>query len=338
MRVCADCFKAEDWIEKFKVISEKGMSQCSFCGLQKETVDVEMFLPYLQELLSLFEKKDDGRSLCKIIEDDFDVFSSSKQTVEIIKYALAKGKFNFSIDDLVEYKSNILRALKIWDELKNKIKNQFRFFASFDPQEDGEWDTYFEPRENGAVIRKGEVFYRGRLNYDSEKLLKRKRDLGMPPSEKTPAGRVNPHGIPCLYLTKLEETVAYELRATYGDKVSIGKFIVQNDLRVIDFDNKFILTESVDSGNIEEKVKAFLFKKQVGIDLSRPMRRYDNKEIEYIPTQFVCEYIKTMGADGIMFNSAVHQGGKNLVLFSSNKVKCTKVDVKTVGKITMLYQ
>lgn len=337
MRICAECFKAEDWLEKFKVSTGKKIDECSFCGLEKETVDFAFFLPYLQELLYLFEKNAEGRLLYDIIEDDFGIFANKNFAMKILMVAIANGQYNFNIDDSVAYKTDILQKKHAWEKLKNKIKTEFRFIISFNP-EDEEWDKLFEPKENGTCIKKGEKFFRGRLNKNAEKLLRRKKDLDMPPAELTPSGRVNPHGIPYLYLTKQENTVAYELRASYGDKISIGRFVVQNDLNVIDFDNKFLIVDSIENGSLGKDVEIFLFKKQIGIDLSRPMRRYDNKEIEYIPTQFVCEYIKTMGADGIMFNSAVHQGGKNLVLFKSDNVKCTRVNIRTVGKITMLYQ
>lgn len=337
MRICAKCFKAEDWKEKFKLIAGKKIDRCFSCGQERETVDVDVFLPYLSSVLFLFEKKDDGHTLTKVVEEDFDLFSTEECSIKILEYALACGEYEFDIKDSVGYKSNFLHKKNSWENLKTKIKNQFRFFISFDPTEE-EWDKYFLPEENGTIIKKGAIFFRGRLNDKEEKLLKRKKDLDMPPAELTPAGRVNPHGIPCLYLTQQEDTVAYELRATYGDKVSIGRFVVQKDLRVIDFENKFLVIDAIENGFIERDFEIFLLKKQIGNDLSRPMRRYDNKEIEYVPTQFICEYIKTMGADGIMFDSAVHKGGKNLVLFKSDKVKCTKVLVRTVGKTSLSYQ
>jgi hypothetical protein len=65
---------------------------------------------------------------------------------------------------------------------------------------------------------------------------------------------------------------------------------------------------------------------RISIDLSKPMRRYDS-EIEYIPTQFICEFIKVYtGAGGIRFRSSLHPEGKNIVLFDDNKVTCVTVE------------
>lgn len=44
-------------------------------------------------------------------------------------------------------------------------------------------------------------------------------------------------------------------------------------------------------------------------------------QIEYAPTQFLCEYIKRLGFDGIKFKSAVSATGTNVLLFD--------VDAKT---------
>ena len=60
---------------------------------------------------------------------------------------------------------------------------------------------------------------------------------------------------------------------------------------------------SVDKGIIGElRIKA------ISDDLSRPMRRYDSI-VDYVPTQFICEYIKyTAKADGIAFKSSLCDG------------------------------
>ncbi len=41
--------------------------------------------------------------------------------------------------------------------------------------------------------------------------------------------------------------------------------------------------------------------------------------IEYAPTQFLCEYIKKLGYDGIKFKSAVSETGTNVLLFDVNE-------------------
>lgn len=63
------------------------------------------------------------------------------------------------------------------------------------------------------------------------------------------------------------------------------------------------------------------------------MRRSDS-ELEYIPTQFICEFIRYItGAEGILFASSLYDKGKNFVLFSQEKVICESVELHRVTKV-----
>lgn len=73
--------------------------------------------------------------------------------------------------------------------------------------------------------------------------------MGCPEKGKATAGRANPLGIPYLYLCKDEKTTYYEVRSVYLDKLSIGKFKIQRDLRIVDFNSKSSLFLSFDGTN-----------------------------------------------------------------------------------------
>ena len=62
------------------------------------------------------------------------------------------------------------------------------------------------------------------------------------------------------------------------------------------------------------------------------MRRYDT-ELEYIPTQLICEYCKRSKADGIYFGSSLHSGGVNYVLFNPEDAKCIRVSSREIKSI-----
>jgi hypothetical protein len=153
--------------------------------------------------------------------------------------------------------------------------------------------------------------------------------MGCPTPNNTRGGRANPLGIPFLYLSDNEETVLYEVRASFLDEISVGLFRVKNslDVKIVDF------TECIsiyNPSNVNGLIKAHLLKRLISEDLSKPMRRYDS-EIEYIPTQFICEFIKIItNAKGIQFKSSLHPKGNNLVLFDENLMKCTNVKLKQI--------
>lgn len=65
------------------------------------------------------------------------------------------------------------------------------------------------------------------------------------------------------------------------------------------------------------------------------MRRYDT-EVEYIPTQFICEFIKVYtGASGIRFSSSLHPTGKNVVMFEQELMQCIDVVLKKVISVNL---
>ena len=127
---------------------------------------------------------------------------------------------------------------------------------------------------------------------------------------------------------------------------SSPKAIVKIDGSTITKDNKILgyldLEESKILNLINGKLKETIIKKKVieaiSSDLSKPLRRYDS-EIEYVPTQLICEYCRRIvdsegaTADGITFESSLHKGGRNYVLFDESAAKCIRVDSHEITRI-----
>jgi|ERR1700733_2922462 len=113
-----------------------------------------------------------------------------------------------------------------------------------------------------------------------------------PVSEKAMDGRVSPKGIPCLYLASDEKTAALEVRPLIGSYVSLAKFEVLRNIRVVDcsHDNMdvFATPEDVETAVWSDINKAF----------SEPVERGDNS-LDYVPTQILAEAFKRHGFDGI---------------------------------------
>ena len=120
------------------------------------------------------------------------------------------------------------------------------------------------------------------------------------------------------------------------DRVSIGEFEIIHDLNIVDFSSKINLfytyTDSDTNENLSDTVKRKIILDKISHDLSKPLRRFDT-EIEYVPTQLICEYCKQNGADGIQFNSSLHQGGVNVVLFNPSDAQCVGVSSWEIKKV-----
>jgi len=53
----------------------------------------------------------------------------------------------------------------------------------------------------------------------------------------------------------------------------------------------------------------------------------DSNIANYIPTQYIAEFIKTLGFDGIRFQSSLYKSGHNLTIFNYEKcrARCSKL-------------
>lgn len=328
MNVCANCFNDEE-IKQFIITSSNATAACDCCGQTSAVVDLNELSDFFIEFLGLFVKEDEGTDLVELIRKDWNLFSSKACAENILSAIINKEHIGFTISDKVAYMGEIQECFSVWERLKLEVQEEKRYFTDLGSFN---WEVYIAPN---ALIKEGSILYRGRITPDDRKKL-RTKEMGCPPKEKATAGRANPFGIPYLYLCNKVETTFYEIRAVYLDRISIGKFIVVRDLNIVDFSNKINLFYTYSGAetnvNLREIVKRKILFDKISNDLSKPLRRFDT-EIEYVPTQLICEYCKQNGADGIRFNSSLHQGGTNVVLFNSMDATCISVlsqEIKSV--------
>ena len=48
--------------------------------------------------------------------------------------------------------------------------------------------------------------------------------------------------------------------------------------------------------------------------------------MDYLPTQYICDFIKASGYDGIKYKSTLADNGINYAIFNSEKFKCIEVE------------
>lgn len=329
MKICANCFNDIEIKESVEDMPrENGICEC--CGAEGDVVDISEVEDFFCELLGLFEKDDNGRPVSVIIEQEWNIFASIAISNKILEDILNRNKFAYSINDNVSYIQDVKECLNVWDELKKEVQTEKRYFSNVGAFD---WSAYIK---SNVKIDKDTVYYRSRVTpADKESLSP--EDMGCPPAEKATAGRANPIGIPYLYLCDNIDTTFYEIRAVYLDRISVGRFVTQRDLNLVNFStntNLFYAFNSDNNVSLIDVIKHKILFKKISADLSKPLRRYDT-EIEYVPTQLICEYCKHNGADGIMFKSSLHQSGTNILLFNKDDAKCTEVLVKEIRSITI---
>ena len=245
----------------------------------------------------------------------------------IIAHFLSIDNYGYDLNEKVGYVDAIKNDISTWDKIKREVREEKRFFANL---------SYFDGNnmiEANTTIPQDTILYRARV-IPSDRTYLTKNDMGCPPRGKATAGRANPLGIPYLYLCKNEETTYYEVRALYLDKLAIGSFKTTRDLNILDFTSALSLYYAYNNSTISlsEVIAKQKILQLISSDLSKPLRRYDS-ELEYVPTQLICEYCKINGIDGICFNSSLHNGGVNVVLFDSSSAECIKVKSREIREV-----
>lgn len=144
-----------------------------------------------------------------------------------------------------------------------------------------------------------------------------------PRDDRAREGRVNPAGIPVLYLANSLQTAISEVRPWIGSEVSVAKFEICRDLKVINL--------SVEDGDSElnrrmwaqlhsEKARTNpKFKEQtvwlhVEQAFSRPISVSDDTA-DYVPTQILAELFYANGYDALIYRSQFGEQGFNIALF-----------------------
>lgn len=333
MYICKDCFfdvELRSEVNNNATIEGK----CDVCGKQGKLVDFTLFHDFFHALLELFsEANNSERTIVDIIQDEWHLFKDKDVAKSLLSDVLVKFNFGYNINTYVDYSNEIQDRIAVWERLKESVKEHSRFFTNME-----EFDRY-NYLTAGKSLNIGQILYRSRITPNGQKKLKCKR-MGCPPKELATAGRANPIGIPYLYLSDSAKTTYYEVRAVYLDRLSVGTFRTEKDLKLIDFVYDVNLFLSYNDGSVP--LQETIIKKKVieaiSSDLSKPLRRYDS-EIEYVPTQLICEYCKRIIdsegtiADGITFESSLHKGGRNYVLFDQSTVKCIKVNSHEITRI-----
>ena len=154
-------------------------------------------------------------------------------------------------------------------------------------------------------------------------------DSFVPPKKATRDLRANYRYIPYLYSSNNPYIALTEVRPRLGSSVSISTISVNEDLRFLDF-------TSADKPSKMTDAKVNLFSDLSAL-YSKPVTD-DDDIIDYIPTQYIAEYAKNLGYDGIIFKSSLvpeineaNLDRYNVVVFNFDKCQVIKSNVLAVS-------
>lgn len=336
MFISSNCFS--DLEIKSFIESRNQKDKCDFTHEIDFVISFEELLDFFDELLQNFTPDESGDELKNLIQSNWSFFKDNKIANKVLNEIISRINTPFNNSKtLVAFNEEILKNVEYWDVLKEELKWKNRFFVNTDFLiKDLGWDSFFNSQ---FIITKEHEFYRARVHHEKKGKAYGFDEMNYPKPQKVNGGRANPSGIPYLYLSDRKETVFYEVRASYLDEISLATFKINakyKNLKVVDFTEDISLFQP--DIPISDIIKSHLLLRKISRDLSKPMRRYDSA-IEYIPTQFICEFIRVItGAMGIRFESSLDPKGNNIVLFDNKYVGCVNVDLCEVTKLKLDYR
>lgn len=316
MRKCLD--KAYEEMEEGTGVyydSEDGayhnaMGGAPFCYSVREILTEE------EEILSLFVMdptilddifRDSGLSYEEKKDGEVDIFEDIESCSFVIKndlYGLETTKMYYS-----------------WELFKYTTKYYNRFFDIEEMYSRKDYLDQLQPYilEYEKNIIPGTVFFRARkLNSDLLELddIGVYKEMSPAPPKFAKTNRMSPAGISYLYLASDRETAYAECRLK-GMKVAMAEYVSEKELAIIDFSERvFVNSRSIFSEEYDHDlqwINKFLdnFLSEITSPVSDETSDHSS---EYVSTQVIAEYIRSLGYDGICFNSSVGKG-KSYVFF-----------------------
>lgn len=334
---CVNCF-ADHFLREY--IDKHGeYGQCDYCECEScKTVKSQSLFDIFHPVLSLYTVVEGtsiihGESIEASLQKHWKIFNDmpSDKRAYFLKglYANSKIKPDFLYQDVyldqafMPDQQNELN--KIWSELSEEIKFKNRFFISTDIQIEQ------LPVLLGSLEKKYPIdskFYRARNSHREDKFSP--KEMGKPPEGIAKNGRANPYGISYLYLASKKDTAIAEIRPTMLDTVTIGTFKTIDNLIVIDL-REISQFQLIGDEDFDELVGMLTWLRQLGNELSKPIHRSDS-DLEYLPSQYLCELIKSKGWDGVAYKSSLSEG-YNLAIFNDNKLVCTESNQLRINKV-----
>jgi hypothetical protein len=345
---CEHCFDDEylkDYIRK-----EGSLNTCNFCGKSGgHCIDpielsnlfepvVGLYTP-VEDFMPLHDLKEgNGDFIWERLQDDWQIFAIGYEEQEKLlrdmfpsdTYKDPSPQFlNSCVEREDEYWGADIEhnegMKKHWEEFREEILYKNRFFPrkTLDLKLIESLFPHFSEK-----ISQNSTFYRARISHDGN--LKPCSEIGKPSANKSKNGRANPIGIPYLYVASDIDTVIAEIRPSIGDKVTVGKFRVVSDFYVIDLRDPGIESPFMYGEDIDHVLVHLNFMRILGRELSKPVEPISSN-IEYVPTQYLCEFIKNCDYNGLLYGSAMG-GGYNIAIFDDMNMECIDTELYLIEK------
>ena len=289
--------------------------------------------------------KDDLDYIENILFENWSVFNTTKDNIKRILIGICKELYPIDssiynekvgmqkLCDSEFLKRNSLVGESSWEKFMSSIKNINRFHSNHFNLD--LLKNLFINSENLQLNMKKdvEILYRARI---CDEIGLKKEEMGPPPSKMATAGRANSSGISCFYLSNDITTTLHEIRARDLDYITVAHFRPNRDLKIVDLSNLESISPFVaESFDYEWFAINMSILKKISMEIAKPLRRQDS-ELDYLPAQYIADFVKSLGFDGICYKSTLNNEGVNYAFFDYKKFKC--IDVQLYHIKSMHYE
>jgi hypothetical protein len=227
-----------------------------------------------------------------------------------------------------------------WDSFVELVKHHSRYFFGFRTTDEDDPDDIppvdllehiGEALEAIGALRTlptGTELFRARTHRTTVHLSRAKELDTAPVEYATSANRMSAAGVPMFYGALDGNTARDEAVSADPEKrpsVTVGTFETLRPLRVIDFTRPGDVPSLYDPEYGHRRGELGFLRSFVS-EVSVPVTRGRTEHIEYVPTQVVTEYFRSVFTpgdgetiDGLMYPSVQRPGGVNVVLFLLNE-------------------
>ena len=352
MRCCADCF-IEFQIHDI-IISQGTRGCCELCGnYNDKTIEITSDSPIsgmIHRILDIYSVVPNGfpehlkGTIASLIHDKWNIFSKNINEHKILDFLknifsseeLTKPNFFSDSVGILDYnnpeyllKNSIIKDGQ-WDNFVSQIICVNRFHTDLINKD--KLKEYLQCLVKIINPSDGKIYYRGRISPQKLDVS----EMGAPPPEFTRSGRINPEGISVLYLSDKEETTLYEVRAMKHQNVCIGKFRVKEPLKIIDLSSINQISPFINDNILINYPLNIEYLRAISDDLLKPISI--EKHLDYLPIQYICDYIKYEGFDGVEYLSTMHEGCKNFAFFKNTALECFDTYNVRINDINYKYQ
>ena len=335
---CADCFDDRGLRNTILAVPGCVPQTCNFCGTKEARCLPPRELPKYFEfewLEELYVSDPDGKPLAEWVQADWTIFSqavlNAGKAAELLGEILGDANLATRLVSPATSGSEH-EGLNVWENFRQEMMHKNRWFPDAFPDMARLADLL--SHLNAYNLPKS--WYRARRSNNGQAYSK--GDMGAPPQRLAPHGRANPAGIPYLYLASCPATAIAEVRPYQGEVAYVADFTITGPSGFVDLraPRKLVspfLLENLNATTAGELRADLPFLERLGEELTRPVHP-SGAAFNYVPSQYLCEFIKKCGYNGVIYRSSATDG-INLALFRTEQAVIGTVKPYSITKVSV---